>query len=166
MVSCLVIHLQRAGIPVSPLGLTDCARVCSSTRTSANSASTISRAPQASRVTSAIATPRQLQRCGLISDARTLTFRHTPPASWGNSSRCAGSRQLACASNYTTDAVSASKSCSVQGYAGDEQLAESLQGCDLVIIPAGMPRKPGMLRDDLFKFNASIVQVRPARPHP
>ena len=60
-----------------------------------------------------------------------------------------------------TDAASASKSCSVQGYAGDEQLAESLQGCDLVIIPAGMPRKPGMLRDDLFKFNASIVQVRP-----
>lgn len=58
----------------------------------------------------------------------------------------------------------------LQGYAGDEQLGEALAGCDLVIIPAGMPRKPGMLRDDLFKFNASIVQARthphsrPARP--
>lgn len=29
-----------------------------------------------------------------------------------------------------------------------------------MIIPAGMPRKPGMSRDDLFKFNASIVQAR------
>jgi malate/lactate dehydrogenase len=48
-----------------------------------------------------------------------------------------------------------------QGYAGDEELGEALAGCDLVIIPAGMPRKPGMARDDLFKFNASIVQVLP-----
>merc|ERR1711907_879998 len=28
---------------------------------------------------------------------------------------------------------------------------------DLVIIPAGVPRKPGMTRDDLFNTNASIV---------
>jgi malate dehydrogenase len=48
----------------------------------------------------------------------------------------------------------------MQGYAGDEQLGEALKGCDLVVIPAGMPRKPGMSRDDLFKVNASIVQVR------
>jgi len=27
----------------------------------------------------------------------------------------------------------------------------------LVVIPAGVPRKPGMTRDDLFKINASIV---------
>lgn len=47
----------------------------------------------------------------------------------------------------------------VQGFAGDEQLGEALTGCDLVIIPAGMPRKPGMSRDDLFKVNAGIVQV-------
>ena len=38
-------------------------------------------------------------------------------------------------------------------------LGEALTGCNLVIIPAGMPRKPGMSRDDLFKVNASIVQV-------
>jgi len=31
------------------------------------------------------------------------------------------------------------------------------QDCDLVVIPAGVPRKPGMTRDDLFKINASIV---------
>lgn len=47
----------------------------------------------------------------------------------------------------------------VQGFSGEEKLAEALTGCDLVIIPAGMPRKPGMSRDDLFKVNASIVQV-------
>lgn len=45
-----------------------------------------------------------------------------------------------------------------KGYAGDDQLGEALQGCDVVIIPAGVPRKPGMTRDDLFKINASIVQ--------
>ena len=40
---------------------------------------------------------------------------------------------------------------SVQGYAGDEQLGEALKGADVIIIPAGVPRKPGMTRDDLFK---------------
>jgi malate/lactate dehydrogenase len=28
----------------------------------------------------------------------------------------------------------------------------------LVVIPAGVPRKPGMTRDDLFKINAGIVK--------
>merc|ERR1719222_1836963 len=35
---------------------------------------------------------------------------------------------------------------------------ECLTGCDLVLIPAGMPRKPGMTRDDLFKVNADIAK--------
>ena len=39
----------------------------------------------------------------------------------------------------------------LQGYAGDDQLAAALKDADLVIIPAGVPRKPGMTRDDLFK---------------
>lgn len=46
----------------------------------------------------------------------------------------------------------------------DEQAAfqakefdEALQGCDVVVIPAGVPRKPGMTRDDLFNTNAGIV---------
>ena len=28
----------------------------------------------------------------------------------------------------------------------------------MVVIPAGVPRKPGMTRDDLFNTNASIVR--------
>jgi malate/lactate dehydrogenase len=38
----------------------------------------------------------------------------------------------------------------LQGFDQDK-LAEAVRGCDLVIIPAGVPRKPGMTRDDLFK---------------
>ncbi|KAI1451775.1 malate dehydrogenase-like protein [Annulohypoxylon moriforme] len=37
-------------------------------------------------------------------------------------------------------------------------LANSLKGSDIVLIPAGVPRKPGMTRDDLFNTNASIVR--------
>ncbi|GFW72739.1 malate dehydrogenase, mitochondrial [Trichonephila clavipes] len=33
-----------------------------------------------------------------------------------------------------------------------------LDKCDVVVIPAGVPRKPGMTRDDLFNTNASIVR--------
>jgi malate dehydrogenase len=46
----------------------------------------------------------------------------------------------------------------VKGYKGDDQLAEALAGCKIVVIPAGVPRKPGMTRDDLFNINAGIVQ--------
>jgi malate dehydrogenase len=37
-------------------------------------------------------------------------------------------------------------------------LAEALKGAEIVVIPAGVPRKPGMTRDDLFNTNASIVR--------
>jgi len=40
----------------------------------------------------------------------------------------------------------------------DKGLADTLDGADVVVIPAGVPRKPGMTRDDLFNTNASIVQ--------
>ncbi|KAL0722649.1 hypothetical protein Bca4012_037248 [Brassica carinata] len=46
----------------------------------------------------------------------------------------------------------------VVGYMGDDNLAKALEGADLVIIPAGVPRKPGMTRDDLFNINAGIVK--------
>eukprot|EP00884_Botryococcus_braunii_P018759 jgi/Botrbrau1/5567/Bobra.0023s0050.1 len=46
----------------------------------------------------------------------------------------------------------------VKGYAGPDELPEALKGADVVIIPAGVPRKPGMTRDDLFKINAGIVR--------
>ena len=42
----------------------------------------------------------------------------------------------------------------VTGHTGPEQLQGALEGCDLVVIPAGVPRKPGMTRDDLFNINA------------
>ena len=44
------------------------------------------------------------------------------------------------------------------GYTGMEEVSSALEGCKVVIIPAGVPRKPGMTRDDLFNTNASIVQ--------
>jgi len=40
----------------------------------------------------------------------------------------------------------------------DDGLAKTLKGADIVVIPAGVPRKPGMTRDDLFKINAGIVK--------
>merc|ERR1712232_537126 len=39
-----------------------------------------------------------------------------------------------------------------------DTLGECLKGCDLVLVPAGMPRKPGQTRDDLFKINADIAK--------
>ena len=44
----------------------------------------------------------------------------------------------------------------VSGHLGDD-VGAALKGCDLVIIPAGVPRKPGMTRDDLFRVNAGII---------
>jgi malate dehydrogenase len=47
----------------------------------------------------------------------------------------------------------------VKGYeATPSGLAAALKGSDIVLIPAGVPRKPGMTRDDLFNTNASIVR--------
>merc|ERR1712226_1529757 len=45
----------------------------------------------------------------------------------------------------------------VSGFVGADQLEASLAGAEIVVIPAGVPRKPGMTRDDLFNTNASIV---------
>jgi malate dehydrogenase len=45
----------------------------------------------------------------------------------------------------------------VTGFKGKENLAAALAGAEVVVIPAGVPRKPGMTRDDLFNTNASIV---------
>ena len=47
----------------------------------------------------------------------------------------------------------------VRGFVGQPQLENALTGMDLVIIPAGIPRKPGMTRDDLFNINAGIVRT-------
>merc|ERR1712003_199528 len=55
-------------------------------------------------------------------------------------------------------------STKVKGYAGELNqppanfMGDALTGCSLVLIPAGMPRKPGQTRDDLFKINADIAK--------
>ncbi|KAH0538323.1 Malate dehydrogenase, cytoplasmic [Glutinoglossum americanum] len=52
-----------------------------------------------------------------------------------------------------------SKDIKVTGYIPTtEGLREALSGTEVVLIPAGVPRKPGMTRDDLFNTNASIVR--------
>lgn len=56
------------------------------------------------------------------------------------------------------------RKCKVTGYVMEvgknpiDFLEECLTGCNLVLVPAGMPRKPGMSRDDLFKVNADIAK--------
>lgn len=39
-----------------------------------------------------------------------------------------------------------------------EHLHAALDGCDFVTMTAGVARKPGMTRDDLFDINAGIVK--------
>ena len=47
----------------------------------------------------------------------------------------------------------------VSAHSGADALPSALYGADLVVIPAGVPRKPGMTRDDLFNINAGIVRT-------
>ncbi|PIA62706.1 hypothetical protein AQUCO_00200613v1 [Aquilegia coerulea] len=47
----------------------------------------------------------------------------------------------------------------VLDFTGQAELANCLKGVDVVVIPAGVPRKPGMTRDDLFNINANIVRT-------
>jgi len=46
---------------------------------------------------------------------------------------------------------------SVSGFGADDVEA-AMVDADIVVIPAGVPRKPGMTRDDLFSMNAGIVK--------
>ncbi|XP_030473550.2 malate dehydrogenase, chloroplastic-like [Syzygium oleosum] len=46
----------------------------------------------------------------------------------------------------------------VLDFTGASELPNSLKGVNVVVIPAGVPRKPGMTRDDLFNINANIVK--------
>ena len=45
----------------------------------------------------------------------------------------------------------------VTGFTGKDP-SEALKGADVVVMPAGVARKPGMTRDDLFNINAGIVK--------
>lgn len=46
----------------------------------------------------------------------------------------------------------------VTGHSGEAELGAALEDAQIVLIPAGVPRKPGMTRDDLFSTNATIVR--------
>merc|ERR1719413_249850 len=68
------------------------------------------------------------------------------------------------AEGVATDLSHIEKRCKVKGYAIDkddlprDKLQECLTGCDLVLVPAGLPRKPGMTRADLLAINAGIAK--------
>ncbi|KAG0291739.1 malate DEHYDROGENASE, NAD-dependent, partial [Dissophora globulifera] len=61
------------------------------------------------------------------------------------------------ASGIAADLSHINTKCKVTGH-GKDQIDEALRGAHTVVIPAGVPRKPGMTRDDLFKLNAGIVR--------
>lgn len=48
-------------------------------------------------------------------------------------------------------------SARVSFHTGPEQLADALKDANIIVMPAGVPRKPGMTRDDLFNVNAGAV---------
>ncbi|KAM0719056.1 hypothetical protein Q7P37_004961 [Cladosporium fusiforme] len=58
-----------------------------------------------------------------------------------------------------TDLSHISSIAQIEGFLpADDGLKKAFTGADIVVIPAGIPRKPGMTRDDLFKINAGIVK--------
>jgi len=70
-------------------------------------------------------------------------------------------------SHIDTPASVSGHGMSLKQFTGDDEISnkdefqaaafdDALQGCDVVIIPAGVPRKPGMTRQDLFAVNASL----------
>ncbi|QIW98364.1 hypothetical protein AMS68_003882 [Peltaster fructicola] len=59
----------------------------------------------------------------------------------------------------TADLSHISSVAKIDGFLPENDgLKHALTGADIVVIPAGIPRKPGMTRDDLFKINAGIVK--------
>merc|ERR1719321_1839992 len=68
------------------------------------------------------------------------------------------------AAGVAADLSHIEKPCDVKAYAIDpaqpaiDQLEECLTGAHLLLVPAGLPRKPGMTRDDLFNINAGIAK--------
>lgn len=61
-------------------------------------------------------------------------------------------------SGVTADLAHINTPAVVHGFNGKDSLHEALDQSDVVMVSAGLPRKPGMTRDDLFASNASIVQ--------
>lgn len=65
---------------------------------------------------------------------------------------------VAHAKGVAADLSHVSTQAEVKGYVGMNEIEGALKGCKVVVVPAGVPRKPGMTRDDLFNINASIVR--------
>ncbi|KAJ4431203.1 hypothetical protein ANN_19800 [Periplaneta americana] len=49
--------------------------------------------------------------------------------------------------------------CKIEAYSGPQEIGDALTDAKIVMITAGVPRKPGMSRDDLFDINAGIIKV-------
>ncbi|XP_045465602.1 malate dehydrogenase, mitochondrial isoform X2 [Harmonia axyridis] len=79
-----------------------------------------------------------LKQCPMISELSLYDIVHTP--------------------GVAADLSHIETPAKVKGYMGPENLKECFKGADVIVIPAGVPRKPGMTRDDLFNTNASIVR--------
>ena len=98
-------------------------------------------------------------RCRFCSSCTTVAPRTYPPPPHHHSNPHV--RELSLYDVVNTPGVGADlghidSAAKVNAYVGQEQLGEALYGCDLVLIPAGVPRKPGMTRDDLFNINAGM----------
>ena len=65
---------------------------------------------------------------------------------------------IANVAGVAADVSHVNSDATVRGFTGPAQLGAALAGAHLVVIPAGIPRKPGMSRDDLFNVNAGIVR--------
>ena len=65
---------------------------------------------------------------------------------------------IANVAGVAADVSHVNSDATVRGFTGPAQLGAALSGAHLVVIPAGIPRKPGMSRDDLFNVNAGIVR--------
>ncbi|KAG8645763.1 hypothetical protein MANES_10G090601v8 [Manihot esculenta] len=59
--------------------------------------------------------------------------------------------------NTSADISSMNTIAVVRNFLGQPQLGKALKGMNLVIIPTGVPKKLGMIRDDLFNINVGIV---------
>jgi malate dehydrogenase len=79
-----------------------------------------------------------LKQCPLVTQLNLYDIVHTP--------------------GVAADLSHIDSKAKVQAFQGPAQLEACVENCDVVIIPAGVPRKPGMTRDDLFNTNASIVR--------
>lgn len=53
----------------------------------------------------------------------------------------------------------------VTGYTKDDDgLSKAVRNTDIVVIPAGVPRKPGMSRDDLFNVRWELFYYLSGQP--